>query len=428
MQVDAPGAWRRSTATALIGLAIVVSAACKADELTSSASPSSRSTPSPQLTTIEEPTESESVPSTTIPTPQVIGTPLDARPVAEGASLFTDIEFPVRSHDALDSLPSGMYFLESSADSDASTELLAYVSAQSGERGLLQEAGEIVFFRKAYLHDGAARILAGSPFISRFHVFIPSLGTAKAFDRCQDRRPVGLSPSGGWMATICTPVDEPHGGTVVVEVISLIDGTATEILVNTESDRRFGSDFIHWVADESFVASLGPNDEPCLLDLADHGMRCAPGLAGKEVASSDGHGRWLLVYRRDGSDPRYWNAQDVYSFDCFNPSSSCDPVAQFDEEFASNTLMYWSPDATKLAVDSGDRLTSSTARFGYFGTDDWSFHELAVLSSDHVFFDWCPDGTCMVIVGDPTYLLYLDGTLEELPVELTSPIQLIKIP
>jgi hypothetical protein len=271
-------------------------------------------------------------------------------------------------------------------------------------------------------------VIAGSPHLATRFVIDLTAREAYEFEACHDGRPVMPSPQGHWLVTICSQVGEDHGGTVQVQVVSLFSGEEIELNLAANGTKRFGSDFVYWVTEDLFVAHLGPDEEPCLISLPDKGIRCAQSLAGTEISSPAPGGNWLLVYRRDRIDAEYWNAQDVYSLECFETQVICEPVAVFDDEFASNTSMRWSPDAARLAVDSGHPLSSPTAKFGYFDTDSWAFHELAVLPRASHLFGWCPDSSCLIILGEPSYLAYLDGRLEQLPVVPLSPIAVVEVP
>jgi hypothetical protein len=343
-------------------------------------------------------------------------------------SIFQPVGFQVEFEGTLEDLSSGLYFLEDMPDSATRTERLRYLNASTGQRGLLVATEELVFFQTASVEERSSLVIAGSPHLATRFVIDLTAREAYEFEACHDGRPVMPSPQGHWLVTMCSQVGEDHGGTVQVQVVSLVSGEEIELNLAANATKRFGSDFVYWVTEDSFVAHLGPDEEPCLISLPGGEMRCAPSLAGKEISSPAPGGNWLLVYRRDRIDAEFWNAQDVYSFECFKPQAMCEPLAVFDDEFASDTSMRWSPDATRLAVDSGHPLSSPTAKFGYFDTDSWAFHELAVLPRASHLFGWCPDSSCLIILGEPSYLAYLDGRLEQLPVVPLSPIAVVEVP
>jgi hypothetical protein len=153
-------------------------------------------------------------------------------------------------------------------------------------------------------------------------------------------------------------------------------------------------------------------------------MLCAPELVEKPLLSVSPLGTYLLANRAIGAT---W-IKDIHRVDCFTDQSQCDPVVTLDDERTGSSSLYWSPDETMLAVDFGDHLTSTTAEIGYYDTETWTYHQVSIFPRSSGFFDWCPDSSCMIIVGDPSYILYLDGTRQEIPHDLNHPIALIEVP
>ena len=143
-----------------------------------------------------------------------------------------------------------------------------------------------------------------------------------------------------------------------------------------------------------------------------------------EIYFNSNVGRYLLLNQSSS----YTWIKEIYLIDCFSDSSSCDPIVTLDDEYTSSNMMYWSPDESMLAVDFGDHLTSTTAEIGFYDTETWTYHYVSTFPRSSGFFEWCPDSSCMIIVGDPSYILYLDGTRQEIPHDLNHPIALIEVP
>ena len=169
---------------------------------------------------------------------------------------------------------------------------------------------------------------------------------------------------------------------------------------------------------------MGLNEEPCLVSIPKLGMLCAPELVEKPLLSVSPLGTYLLTNRAIGAT---W-IKDIHLIDCFTDQSKCDPIVTLDDERTGLSSLHWSPDETMLAADVGDHLTSTTAEIGYYDTETWTYHPVSIFPRSSGFFEWCPDNSCMIIVGDPSYILYLDGTRQEIPHDLTHPIALIEVP
>jgi len=376
-----------------------------------------------ETATIEEATDLPTVEATqaTVPQASPFGTPIASNIDRDGAASFQPVRFTVRYDAAIENLPAGLYVLNVSVDRGAGIEAVAYTDVLGDSAGSIVAIGEIVRAYRVFFDGEDAWLLAGFPTTNVRYLINLSDKSAATFQVCLEGWDTP-SPSGKWLATICTPSDRPQPGQVTIELISLRNREMILLEIPSHSGRRNARNSIFWVTEDSFIASVGPQDEPCLVRIDQHAMQCAVALLDKPVVvvSSD----WILV------QPSVVEAQraEIISLDCFRHSADCIPIAEIASEELGAAVFQWSPDGERLGVEFGNILGSIHSRIGFYDTTSWQYHELAELPPNHGIVGWCPDGLCMVVSGETTYLVNLDGKVIDLALELSDPIGLIQIP
>jgi hypothetical protein len=324
----------------------------------------------------------------------------------------------------LESLPAGTYLVDSVADAQSNFEEFRFVSTSGTQEGRLLLVEEIINLKDLFFRNGTTVAIGGFPIESTRYLFNLSRMEAYEFDVCSGQRPAVPSPSGTWLVTICTNRGELQNGSVLVELISLSDGMKYLMEIPSHSRERSASNIIRWVSENRFIAEVGINDEPCLINIQDRNMSCSPEFKDKPFVDISPKGTYLLFNQSSG----YSWIKEIYLTKCFENKTKCDPIAHLDDEFTSSDRMYWSPDESMLAVDFGDPLTSEIAEVGYYDVKTWTYHQLEIIPRSSGFFDWCPDSACMIIVGEDSFLLYLDAQKQDIPHELNNPIKVIEVP
>jgi hypothetical protein len=322
-------------------------------------------------------------------------------------------------------LPAGTYILYE----DSTTEGLNYISID----GTIE--GQLFRFDPPY---SVYRFAVGGPLSSRIAglfdldepaAYVVDLERREAFKLaplCWGN--VWPSPGVQWMANLCSPLELE--GEIIIEAVSLSNGRAQHLQVPFEGDRLFTMDLVRWVTDDLLIAPLasfeslvGRSEVRCLVSLKMLGMRCVPGPDYWEIRAISP--QWLVV----NQPRRSFDTAQVITMECFLTDPACEPVAVFDRNDVWMTRYYWSPDNNYLATEAADWASPThPLRVGYYEVDTWTYHELAFLPTGHEFLDWCPDSSCMVVVGPTDYVAYLDGRLEPLPFELRGALQVIELP
>jgi len=405
---------------------VVTLAACSktVTELT----PLMTSTPHASPTIKSTITQSSTLTPTCIPSPtqNPFGTQIGSTLTVPEESLFEPFDAHQTYYALFENLPPGLYLVDRVVGRDNNSEELLYVSIRNSNRGHLlsiEDLVEFLYLKRVFFDHGETRILGGYPGTASRYLFDLSDQVTSQFTICNEGLDE-LNPSGRFLATICNESGQVQSGKIFIEILSFDDETGFTLEIPSHSDKRYASNRIHWVGDDNFIAHVGLNEEPCLINISDLGMRCAPELEGKPLLSISPLGTYLLTNRSTG----YTWIKDIHRIDCFLDQSKCDPIVTLDDERTGSSSLYWSPDETMLAVDFGDHLTSTTAEIGYYDTETWTYHQVAIFPRSSGFFEWCPDSSCMIIVGDPSYILYLDGTREEIPHDLNNPIAVIEVP
>lgn len=377
--------------------------------------------PSPRSTSTSTPTSIAS--STYTPTGKPCGTRIASTTIDQGDSVFIPVDILLRFEASLTGLSQDLFVIDITTDTENRIETFQYLSAYESNRGNLLSLGDFINPDRIFFDGNETWIFGGFPTTNIRYVLYPSKQSVYKFSVCTQGWDEP-SPLGQWVGSICTEPGLKQEGLVVVELISLADGRKYQLEIPSHEDIRYANNFIHWVSEDSFIGLLGYEEEPCLVLVPDLGMRCAPELLGKPILTISPLGTYLLTNRSRG----YSWIKDIHLIECFQDRMKCDPIATLDDKYTSSDMMYWSPDETMLAVDFGDHLTSTTAEIGYYDTEKWTYHQVGVFPRSSGFFEWCPDSSCMIIVGDPSYILYLDGTREEIPHDLNHPIAVIEVP
>jgi hypothetical protein len=379
-------------------------------------------TPSSTITKTYKPV-STVTPSTT---PNPFGTQIVSIPFVPEDKLFEPFDTLITNFAVFEDMPSGVYLVDRVVSRDNNTEELLYFQITDSILGrllTLENLAEFLHLDKIFFDNGETKILGGYPVTNTRYLFDLSNQEVLQFTICNEGWDEG-NHSGRLIATICTESGQIQSGKINIEIISLNDRTSFTLEIPSHSEKRYASNRIHWVGNDSFIAYIGYSEEPCIVNIPNLGMHCAPSLIGKPLLSISPAGTYLLTNRSRG----YSWIKDIHLMECFQDRMKCDPIATLDDEYTSSDMMYWSPDETMLAVDFGDHLTSTTAEIGYYDTETWTYHQVGIFPRSSGFFDWCPDSSCMIIVGDPSYILYLDGTREEIPHDLNNPIAVIEVP
>jgi hypothetical protein len=378
----------------------------------------------PSISPTPKPTKTL-VPSLTL-TPSLtikpFGTPILGFELYDGDSIFEVIDIPVKIEIALERLPSGLYIIGGEVDLDNNAEEFNYTSIITDQQGLLLEVGEIIDLNSIFFDSRETWVLGGFGSWTTKYYFNLSRDEAFQFPIC----PLGgtgiPSPTGRRLATICS--DGKQDGKIIFEIISLLDGTVMQLEVSSLFVHPYEPSTIDWINDDSFIFSIESNEKTCLISITDLGIRCAPSLAGKPLLSVSPLGTYLLANHSRG----YTWIKDIHLIECFHDKTKCDPIVTLEDEYTSSNMMYWSPDETMLAIDFGDHLTSTTAEIGYYDTYTWTYHHIGTFPRTSGFFDWCPDSSCMLIAGEPSYLAYIDGRMSKFTISSEYLIDVIEVP
>ncbi len=381
----------------------------------------SQLTPTPSQSAT--PTVSPTVTFTPTSTPTPFGTPISIIPWPEEGSLLQPVDIQVNFGTSLDDLPSGPYLLYK----DQETRGLDYSSFDGSIQGSLF-AFEPPYSVSAFSRgDITARIVGVFELntSTRYVIDMKSQRVLKLGPLCKGL--IGFpSPNGQWMAVGCQTSGDRPEGKIIIELISLEDGSAShmEIPTRIEELRFYNYIYVQWVTDDSFIFYIiGSKEGPCIVSIPDLGMRCPPELQDEEHPFIAVSKNWFIVKGRSQA----WIV-DIFPISCFYEPGKCKPVVTLDDPKISFARFRWSPDETMLAIDSGDQRTSTTSEIGYYDTETWTYHKIRVFSRDYGLFGWCPDSSCMLIVGEPDYLAYLDGRIERLPFNLRHPQSIIGVP
>ncbi len=323
-------------------------------------------------------------------------------------SLFQPADIRVIFDTSLDDLRPGTYILYQDGDKGG----VGYSSIDGTLRGSFFTF-EYPFAITINTNSGVTPRLVGQSERGTTYYVIDLRGqeVQKLTPLCTKHLPY-LSPSGASLAQICTPESRQLEGSLELEVTSLDHGTTVHLVIEPRSGRRFSGGKITWLDDNHFIAEIGPDEEPCLVSLANQAMRCAP-LIRNELVDVSPRGTWL----RTGVSPQNTAMQEIYLLECFDNSARCYPVVTGLGDFDFPEEMYWSPDESKLAVlTMRDGLLEDPTEVGYYYTQTWTYHRIAVLPPEYGLLDWCPDSSCMVVArGLEISVLYLDGRMEPVP-------------
>ena len=379
--------------------------------------PTDPSITSTDTATIPDPTPNQ----VTVSPTASLGTQITLSVDQSGSAAFQPVDISAKYEAAMEGLPDGVYVLDRSVDGSAGTEELDFVEVLGDSRGSLVAIGQIVRADRLYFDGKETWALAGYPTSTTRYVIGLSERSATTFQVCLEGWDTP-SPAGNWLATICTPPDQAQPGSVSIELISLRSRERSLLEIQSHSDRRNADNSIFWVTEDSFIASVGLQDEPCLVRIEEQSMSCAIDLLGKPILAVSSE--WMVVR------PSVVEAQriEVISVGCFTNSAECTPVAEIASEELGAALFEWSPNGEKLGVEFGVMLGSTRTRIGFYDATDWDYHELAELPPDHGIVGWCPDGHCMLVSGEATYLVDLDGNITDLGLVLSDPIGLIRVP
>jgi hypothetical protein len=320
----------------------------------------------------------------------------------------------------METLPSGIYIIGADIDSAANIEEFNYASIETSQQGLLLSVGEIIDLRNIFFNAGETRIFGGFGLWTTKYLFDLSNRGAFQFSPCPLSGAGIPSPTGRRLATICGEVNME--GKIVFQLISLIDGSVLQLEVSGHSDSPYKPFTVDWIDDDSFIFLLPPEDRTCLISIPDLGMRCAPSLKDKTILETSQE--WLIA-----KDSHYAHTAEVLPVACFYDSKECKPAYTFEGDEFNFTQFKISPDGSMIALDSGD-LSSNTAfaKIGYYDIETWTYHKIGVFPRDYGLFTWCPDSSCMLIAGEPSYLAYLDGHMERFTIRSEYLIDLIQVP
>jgi hypothetical protein len=344
--------------------------------------------------------------------------------ITKGEDVFQPIDSGVTFYDTFGDLPSGIYVIRRAVDSDIHKEVLSYASLETNQQEILISLDKILNLEGVFFNMGKMRILGGYPRMPLRYLFDLDNQNAFQFAICNDQHPVEPSPSGRRLALICTKRGEIHDGKVVIEIISLEDGMDYYLQIPYQSNKRNASNKIFWVSDESFIAMVGPIEEPCLINITNPSMKCARALEGKPIQAVSNS--WLVVNRSRG----YRWIIDIHLMECFTDQSKCDTVATFDHEELGSASFHWAPNASMLGVIFSADMGSGNTKVGYYDTEVWEYHQIVELPGDYLFVDWCPDSSCLLVRENAQttgYLVYIDKHLEPLAPD-GFPMKLIEIP
>jgi hypothetical protein len=373
----------------------------------------------PTLTATAEETPE---PSTTVaPTPSPFGTQIALVVPTQGESVFEPLAVAIEYAQGMENLSSGLYLIDRILDTQEGTERLEFLEVETGRRGLLIEIGTFLRADSVFFDGTRTWVLGGYPTTRDRFVIDLSREIANAFEVCTegwDR----ASPKGERLAVICTEPGETQGGKVVGEVISLLNGELTTFELPSHPGTRRADNFIYWVSEESFIASAGLEEEPCLVNLADKVMRCSLSLRGKPILAVSPD--WVVARPSRGNT----QAIEIFSMSCFLRLSRCEPVASISSQELSSSVFHWSPDGSMLGVESGLFMGSAATEVGYYDAATWTYHDLGDFPPNSGIVGWCPDTPCMILSGQSTYLVQVDDGTKLLPHALADPIAVLQVP
>jgi hypothetical protein len=351
-------------------------------------------------------------------TPNPFGTPISSVKWPEEGDLTQPVDIQVNFGESLNDLPSGSYLLYK----DPTTRGLHYTSLDGSHQGMLfafDPPYSVATFRRGKITSHVIGVFELG--VNTRYVIDLTRQTVMKFNPLCHEAVGSPSPNGELMAGICNERRIQLDGEIVIEIVSLENGENSHLILPFEEDKRYESNLVDWVTDECFIALVGPGEAPCLISIPELGMRCVTALEDKPILAISED--WLLVRKSEGNS----RILEIFPMSCFHDKDACEPVT-LELESISSTRFRWSPDGTMLALDEGNQLTSTTAKIGYYDTATWMYHEIGVFSRDYGLLDWCPDSTCMLIVGEPSYIAYLDGSIERLKFNPDHPLALIAIP
>ena len=287
---------------------------------------------------------------------------------------------------------------------------IGYLSIDMTQQGIFfslsKKLGEMVFLD----HPSRVQVIGIADPRTQDVIDLTARSIRRLEPLCSNNK-VYPSPDRTWLAQICTSIGEKQDGKVIVQLLSLEDGI--KLMLEIPSFSGFCvDDAIYWVSSDVFIASLGINREPCLINISEHTMRCAS-IPNSQRIIGISQEKWILV--GDTST----NIKTIYSFDCLISTDECEIIHLLEDDFALRAEMYWSPDGTMLGVVSGAGIGSDTTAIGYYDTDKWELHIIAEIPGDHFFVDWCPDNRCLVVMGNiPNqlggHIVCLDGSLQKI--------------
>jgi hypothetical protein len=399
---------------------ILVSASCSKPKVEATSTSIEVTQPSivPTLATkISEPNFTQTSEPAVIP----FGTPIGIDEISQPGSAFETVDILARIENAFQDLPVGIYVIDRRVDAGDRIEELRYADIHSDFEGTMLSIEELIRANNIYFNGIKTWLLAGYPTTKERYLLDLSQQRVVKFEVCIEGWDVPSS-SGQWMATICTEPGEKQDGEVVVELISLEDEIIYQLRLPSHDDIRYADNFIHWVSEDTFIGLVGIDEEPCLIDITKKGMVCSLVLKDHPIlaVSSD-----YLLTQRSNVIPY---AFDIYSNDCFLQPSSCEPIFSFENEEFSSALFLWSPDGNYLAVETGKSLTSTKTTIAYFDLKSWAYYTLTGFPRDYGIVDWCPDSSCMVVSGEYSYVVGIDGQVEQLSYDLNNPIAVIEVP
>jgi hypothetical protein len=376
-------------------------------------------------TSVIPPQESQtSVPSfTKTPEPTSIsyGTPIGIVEPSQTESIFTIVDIPARVEKSVEELPVGIYVIDRRVNAEDQIEELHYVAIRSDSEGVLVRIEELIRVNKIFFNGIYSWLLAGYPTTKDRYVFDLSQQRIAKYEVCVEGWDAP-SLSGQRVVTLCTEPGERQDGEVVAELIELKNGVLSILGLPSHADIRYADNFIHWISKDTFISLVGISEEPCLIDITRNGMVCSLDLKDHPILAVSPD---YLLTQQSNIIPY---AFDIYSVDCFSTPSECEPIFSFENEEFSSALFLWSPDGNKLAVETGKSLTATNTKIMYFDSVSWTLYTLAEFPRDYGIVDWCPDSSCMVVSGEFTYLVGIDGQVEQLPYVLSHPIAVIEVP
>ncbi|KPK93498.1 MAG: hypothetical protein AMJ88_07325 [Anaerolineae bacterium SM23_ 63] len=371
----------------------------------------------PKETQTSEPTSTQTLEPTSIP----YGTPVGITESSQTKSIFETVDIPARVEESVEDLPAGIYVIDRRVNAEDRIEELHYAAIQSDSEGVLLSIEDLIRVNKIFFDGTYSWLLAGYPTTKDRYVYDLSQQQIVKYKVCVEGWDAP-SLSGKWVVTLCTEPGERQDGEVVAELISLEDGMLSILGLPSHDDIRYTDNFIHWISEDTFIGLVGIDDEPCLIDITRNGMVCSLELKDHPILAVSPD---YLLTQQSSVIPYAFN---IYSVDCFTTPSECEPIFSFENEEYSSALFMWSPDRNKLAVETGKSLTATKTTIQYFDSASWTLYTLAEFPRDYGIVDWCPDSSCLVVSGEFTYIVGIDGQVDQLPYVLSHPIAVIEVP